>query len=65
MPLRFKMKRKRLTLLCYYYKYHRRSFKNHIILAALFNTKTALLYDYVSKFSVVLMCRANATTCAL
>ena len=46
------------------YKYHR-SFKNHIILAALFTNKTALLYEYGSKWSVVLICRANATTCAL
>ena len=42
-----------------------RSFKNHSILAALFTNKTALLYEYGSKWSVVLMCRANATTCAL
>lgn len=32
-----------------------RSFKNHIILAALFTNKTALLYEYGSKWSVVLM----------
>ena len=32
-----------------------RSFKNHIILAALFTNKTALLYEYDSKWSVVLI----------
>ena len=42
-----------------------RSFKNHSILAALCTNKTALPYEYGSKWSVVLICRANATTCAL